>query len=143
MEVSGQLQAPAVLPPWKKFWYSLDRRLGGPQSRSGRCGEEKNFEHLPAVLPPIIQSVAQRYTTELTLLLLREEHIHNMHTLYRSTVHWKVFQGVKILGTTKFFEYPEQVHLTCRIHYTLKFCKENNLCYVENHMNSNNRLDTL
>jgi hypothetical protein len=22
-------------------WYPLDRRLGGPQSRSGRCGEEK------------------------------------------------------------------------------------------------------
>jgi len=25
----------------------LDRRLGGPQSRSGRGGEEKNFHHCP------------------------------------------------------------------------------------------------
>jgi hypothetical protein len=25
-------------------WYPLDRRLGGPQSRSGRGGEEKNSQ---------------------------------------------------------------------------------------------------
>jgi hypothetical protein len=37
----------------------MDRRLGGPQSRSGR-GEEKNSQ------PP---AVAQRYTTELSWLL--------------------------------------------------------------------------
>jgi hypothetical protein len=36
MEVSGQLHAPAALPPGKSPWYPLDRRLGGPQSRSGR-----------------------------------------------------------------------------------------------------------
>jgi hypothetical protein len=35
MEVSGQLQAPAALPQGKSPWYPLDRRLGGPQSRSG------------------------------------------------------------------------------------------------------------
>jgi hypothetical protein len=34
MEVSGQLHAPAALPPGKSPWYPLDRRLGGPQSRS-------------------------------------------------------------------------------------------------------------
>jgi len=38
MEVSGQLHAPAALPPGKEPWYPLDRRLGGPQSRSGRGG---------------------------------------------------------------------------------------------------------
>jgi hypothetical protein len=27
--------------------YPLDRRLGGPQSRSGRCGEDKNLLRLP------------------------------------------------------------------------------------------------
>jgi hypothetical protein len=42
MEVSGQFHAPAALPPEKSPWYPLDRRLGGPQSRSGRGGEEKN-----------------------------------------------------------------------------------------------------
>jgi hypothetical protein len=28
-------------------WYPLDRRLGGPQSRFGRGGEEKNSQPLP------------------------------------------------------------------------------------------------
>jgi hypothetical protein len=30
-------------PQGKSPWYPLDGRLGGPQSRSGRCGEEKNL----------------------------------------------------------------------------------------------------
>jgi hypothetical protein len=47
-----------LYPPGKSPWYPLDRRLGGPQSRSGRCGEEINF-------------VSQRCTTELSRLLWR------------------------------------------------------------------------
>jgi hypothetical protein len=35
----------------KSPWYSLDRRLGGPQSRSGRGGEEKNFQPQPGIEP--------------------------------------------------------------------------------------------
>jgi hypothetical protein len=41
--VSGKLHAPADLTSGKEPRYPLDRNLGGPQSRSGRCGEEKNF----------------------------------------------------------------------------------------------------
>jgi hypothetical protein len=37
--VSGQLHAPAALPPGKSPRYPFYRRLGGPQSRSGRYGE--------------------------------------------------------------------------------------------------------
>jgi hypothetical protein len=72
MEVSGQLHAPAALPPGKEplVWYPLDRRLGGPQSRSGRDGEEKNSQPLPGLEPPIIQPIAQLYTTELSQLLV-------------------------------------------------------------------------
>jgi hypothetical protein len=44
--------------------------LGGPQSRSGRGGEEKNSQPLPGLEPPIIQLVAQRCTTELSDVLL-------------------------------------------------------------------------
>jgi hypothetical protein len=33
-------------------WYPLNRRLGGPQSRSGRGGEEKNFQPLTGLEPP-------------------------------------------------------------------------------------------
>jgi hypothetical protein len=34
----------------------LDRRLGGPQSRSGRGGEEKNSQHLLRLLGGILKS---------------------------------------------------------------------------------------
>jgi hypothetical protein len=63
MEVSGQLHGLAVSPRGKSPWYSSDRRLGGPQSRSGRGGEEKNSQPLPGLEPPIIQPIVQRYVT--------------------------------------------------------------------------------
>jgi hypothetical protein len=40
----------------------MDRRLGGPQSRSGRGGENKNSQPFPGLEPLIIQSLAQHYT---------------------------------------------------------------------------------
>jgi hypothetical protein len=50
MEVSGQLHTPVALSPGKKNpWYRLDRRLGGPQSRSGRGGEEINSQPPPEI----------------------------------------------------------------------------------------------
>jgi hypothetical protein len=53
MEVSGQLHAPAALPPC-----SLDRRLGGPQRRPGRGGEEKSSITAPAGnWTPVVQLV--------------------------------------------------------------------------------------
>jgi hypothetical protein len=61
--MSDQLQAPAALPPGKEPRYPLDRRLSGPQSRSGRGGEEKNSQHLLGLEPPIMQPVAQRSET--------------------------------------------------------------------------------
>jgi hypothetical protein len=42
MEVSGQLSRPGRFTPSESPLYPSDRRLGGPQSRSGRGGEEKN-----------------------------------------------------------------------------------------------------
>jgi hypothetical protein len=51
MEVSGQLYDPAALPPGKEPLLPLDRRLDGPQSRSGRGGEEKNSQSLPRIEP--------------------------------------------------------------------------------------------
>jgi hypothetical protein len=69
--VSGQLHVPAALPPGKNSWYPLDRKLGGPQNRSGRGGEEKNSQPLLGLEPPIIQS----YTTELSRLLYPEMYL--------------------------------------------------------------------
>jgi hypothetical protein len=64
MEVSGQLHALPLYPQGKSPWYSLDRRLGGPQSQSGHGGKEKNSQPLPGLEPPIIQLAAQCYTTD-------------------------------------------------------------------------------
>jgi hypothetical protein len=55
-------------PPGKSLWYPLDRRLGGHQSPSGRGDEEKNSHPLPGLETPIIQPVAQRYTTDISRL---------------------------------------------------------------------------
>jgi hypothetical protein len=69
--MSGQLHALTTLPQGKNPWYPLDRRLSGPQSRSGRGGEEKNsLSPLPGLEPLIIQPVAQRYTTDLSGLFI-------------------------------------------------------------------------
>jgi hypothetical protein len=66
--MSDKLHAPALYPQGKSSWYPLDRKFGGPQSRSGRGGEEKNSQPLPEQETPIIQPVAQRYTTEISRL---------------------------------------------------------------------------
>jgi hypothetical protein len=44
--------------------YPLDRRLGGPQSRSGRCGEEKILDPTGTRTPTplVVQPVVSRYT---------------------------------------------------------------------------------
>jgi hypothetical protein len=55
-------------PQGKSSWFQLDRRLGRSQIRSGRGGKNKIFQYLPGIEPPIIQDVAQRYTTELSRL---------------------------------------------------------------------------
>jgi hypothetical protein len=67
MEMSRKLHAPAALPQWKSSRYPLDRRLGGPQNRSGRGGEKK-FQPVQG----IIQHVTQLYTTELSGIPLEE-----------------------------------------------------------------------
>jgi hypothetical protein len=58
-------------PKGRSPCYPLDRRLGGPQSRSGRGGVEKNSHPLSGFEPPIIQLVAHPYTTELSRLLTK------------------------------------------------------------------------
>jgi hypothetical protein len=44
--------------------------MGGPQSRFGGDGEEKNSQSLPGLETPVIQPVVQRYTTELSQPLI-------------------------------------------------------------------------
>jgi hypothetical protein len=70
----------------KSPWYPLDRRLGGPQSRSGRGGEEKNSQCSPGLEPPLIQSVAQRHTTKSSQLLEETVHSYILDIQQRSNV---------------------------------------------------------
>jgi hypothetical protein len=46
-----------LYPQVENSRYTLDRRLGGLQSRSRRGGEEKKFQPLPRLEPPTIQPV--------------------------------------------------------------------------------------
>jgi len=69
MEVSGQLHGWLLYPHRKSPWYPLDGKLGGPQSLSGHGDEEKNSQPLLQLKHPIIQPIAQCYTTELSWLL--------------------------------------------------------------------------
>jgi hypothetical protein len=57
-----------LYPQGNIAWYPLNRRLGGPQSRSGLGGEEKNSQPLPVLESPINKPIAQRSTSELTEL---------------------------------------------------------------------------
>jgi hypothetical protein len=50
MEVNGQLHAPVALPQGKSPRYQLNRRLGGPQSRSGGGGGKISVP-LPGIEP--------------------------------------------------------------------------------------------
>jgi hypothetical protein len=70
MEVSGQLHVLAAIPPGKSPRYPLDRKLDEPQSRSRHCGVEIYSLPLPRIEPRDVQSVARRYTDELSPGLL-------------------------------------------------------------------------
>jgi hypothetical protein len=41
-----------LYPLWNSLQYPLDMSLGGPQNRSGHCGEDKNLLPLPRIEPP-------------------------------------------------------------------------------------------
>jgi hypothetical protein len=59
MGVGGQRLAPAALPPGKTR-YSLHRRPGGPQGRSGGV---RKISTPPGFDPWAVQAVASRYAT--------------------------------------------------------------------------------
>jgi hypothetical protein len=53
----------------KRTWYSLDRRLGEPQSRSGRCWLEEHLLPLPVIGPRSSSLQPVAILTELIRLL--------------------------------------------------------------------------
>jgi hypothetical protein len=82
MGVSGQRHAPAALYPRRKDpRYPLNRRLGGPQSRSGRRGQKKSPLPLSGIDRPIVQLVVGHYTAWATAAQYTL-HAHTMSVLY-------------------------------------------------------------
>jgi hypothetical protein len=70
----------------KSSWYPLDRRLGGPQSRSGRGSEEENSQPLSGFEPPSVQPVAHRCTTELLDFILIDRSAKSVTEKYMSVI---------------------------------------------------------
>jgi hypothetical protein len=97
MEVSDQLHAPPALIQGKSPWYPFDRRLGGPPSRSGRGGEEKNFQSPPGIEPcnpdcPARSGVA--IPTELSRLFLS-----NWYRDVKLTTHFHLVLSWRMRGS--------------------------------------------
>jgi hypothetical protein len=63
MEVSGQVHAPATLPPGKETPVSLDKRLG-VEEKNSQTRRESNSDHL------IVQSVASCHTDWATVVVV-------------------------------------------------------------------------
>jgi hypothetical protein len=66
MEVSGQLHAPAALPPGKEPLVPIGYEAGWAPEPVWMRLRKKNSNPLPGLELPIIQPVAQRYITELS-----------------------------------------------------------------------------
>jgi hypothetical protein len=76
MEMSGSFTSRPLYPRGKCSWHPSDRRLGGLQSLSGRCGEEKYLlpsagnrnlaiQHLIIIIIIIIEMVLPLFSVEL------------------------------------------------------------------------------
>jgi hypothetical protein len=76
-----------LYPQGKSLWYPL----GGTRRQSGHGGEEKNSQSLQGLEPSTILPAAQRYTTELSQLLLETAQVENirwrLNVRERSTKH--------------------------------------------------------
>jgi hypothetical protein len=64
-----------LYPQGKSPWYPLDRRLGGPQSRSGCGGEEKNSEDMHSDFFFSLQIPSLRNPFELGYVNIADEYI--------------------------------------------------------------------
>ena len=73
MGLGGQRHAPAALPPGKTR-YTLYRRLGGPQGRSGLV---RKISLPPGFDPPIVHPVASHYTDRAIPAFTRNGMNHN------------------------------------------------------------------
>jgi hypothetical protein len=66
MKMIGQLHCLAALPPRIMYQYPFSRRLGGPQSRSRRFGENTSILHVQGKEPRLLGRPARGLVAALT-----------------------------------------------------------------------------
>jgi len=114
MRVADQCLTPTALPPGKETLYPLYRRLGGPQSRSGRV---QKISSPPVFDLRILQPVAHRWTVTAWSRPVdpakdfrsgnAERHLSHLYHIFRTlsegslkyyNIHtrWKACQSVKL-----------------------------------------------
>jgi hypothetical protein len=74
-------------------WYPLDRKMGGLQSRSGRCGEEKNSQPLQGLESPM---KPVKFSPHIHIFPLRYDLLST--ELYRHSIEklWSSYDNVKV-----------------------------------------------
>jgi hypothetical protein len=88
MEMSGQLHASAALPPrGKSPQYPLDKKLRRPQSRYGRCKEEKILEPsgTRTLMPQSFRPQKKQKVENIILTFITDTQRN------RDTVQWQTF----------------------------------------------------
>jgi hypothetical protein len=98
--VSGQLHSPSALPPGKSPLYALYRRLGGPQSRSGRLEKWKSLTLPGLEIRPLRRSVHSQSLYRLQYPGCRTINSGNIYySDLKLSVIQHIFQNVKDLDT--------------------------------------------
>jgi hypothetical protein len=96
-----------LYPLANSHWYPLDRRVGGPQSRSGRAVKRK----IPSPLresnfrTPIIQPVAQCCTTEISWLLYRWLIFRNASHIINKATTWRHYLSISRVRQVLFLRF--------------------------------------
>jgi hypothetical protein len=119
----------------KNPWYPFDRRLGGPQSRSGRGGEEK-FPATAGNRTPIVHSVAQRYTDWAIMALMSRHAVknHRDNFTFTFTLPYSEFTFVIPHAPVMFkkvwchYQTPEILYITIMISPHQRHTEEMRLC---------------
>jgi hypothetical protein len=91
--------------PREKCRYGLCRRLGGPQSRSGPYGEEKNIPPLGEIEHRLVSCPARSLVaipTELSRLINRMKVVRNAHTILAGKLKTrKLIETTRLRSETK------------------------------------------
>jgi hypothetical protein len=96
-----------LYPQGKSPWYPLDRRLGRPQSRSGRGGEDKNSQTSPGIEPwnhdrparsPALYRPSYHGSTVKTNYIERQSDVTKTVTCILEELCYKVYESLSKLS---------------------------------------------